>query len=531
MNRVRTCVAAATWSLTAAMTLAIGIGTLAAAEEKPALNFQLQRHVKDDQGQWRIAREMARWHPEETAVVICDMWDSHHCKHSARRVGEMAPRMNDLVNELRKRGCFVIHCPSDTMGFYKDYPGRKLAQSATPVKTEIPLQRWCHLDKDREGGLPIDDSDGGCDTPDEEQKQWLADLKAQGLNPSRPWTRQIKAIEIRDSDAITDSAEAYYLMRQMGIKNVMVMGVHTNMCVLGRPFSIRQMVYQGQNVVLVRDMTDAMYNPAKRPFVNHFRGKELVVEHIERHWCPTTTSAEFLGGQPFVFPRDKRPHVVFVIGEREYDTSRTLVQFAETELPDYRCTFVFADEKSPNDFPGLEALETADLLVLSVRRRTPVDRQLKQIRAYLDKGGPLVAIRTSSHAFSLRSGEPPKGHGDWPEFDAQVLGGNYHNHHGNKLKTIVWRESPKSNAHPILAGVPDGEFSVGSSLYKTSPIADSATLLMTGRVAGVEQHEPVAWTNQYKGSRVFYTSLGGPEDFKLPAFRKMLQNAVGWTLE
>ena len=148
-------------------------------------------------------------------------------------------------------------------------------------KTEIPLERWCYLDKTREGErLPIDDSDGGCDC-DPPRKNY------------RAWSRQHPAIEIAEQDAITDSGEAFYLMKQRGIQNVIVMGVHTNMCVLGRPFSIRQMVRQGQNVVLMRDMTDTMYNPAMAPFVSHFTGNDLIVEHIEQYWCPTITSTDF----------------------------------------------------------------------------------------------------------------------------------------------------------------------------------------------------------------------------------------------
>ena len=65
------------------------------------------------------------------------------------------------------------------------------------------------------------------------------------------------------------------------------MGVHTNMCVLGRPFGIRQMVNVGMNVVLARDLTDAMYDPREFPYVSHTRGTELVIEHIERFWCPS----------------------------------------------------------------------------------------------------------------------------------------------------------------------------------------------------------------------------------------------------
>ncbi len=502
-----------------------------ADETSAPLQFTVQDRVEKDNA-CRVRHRQVNWQPSETAVVICDMWDTHTCKNAAMRVAEMAPRMNEVVKRLRERGCLVIHCPSDTMDFYKDQPGRKLAQAAPPVETKIPLARWCKLDEQHENALPIDDSDGGCDTPADEQKIWRnAQITAE---PDRrwPWTRQIKTIEIEEGDAITDSAEAYYLMRERGIKNVVVLGVHTNMCVLGRPFSIRQMVYQGQNVLLMRDMTDAMYNPAMRPQVSHFRGTELVIEHIERHWCGTITSADVLeGAKPFVFSKDDRPHVALVIGEAEYQTNESLAAFAAKELPDYRCTFVLADEEDPNYFAGLEALESADLLFLSVRRRTLPTAQLKKIRAYVESKNPIVAIRTASHAFALRSGEPPKGHAVWPEFDRDILGGNYHNHHGTELKTFVER-APSAKDHPLLAGVPDKEFPVTTSLYMTSPLADTTTLLMTGRVdEGVEKAEPVAWTNNRDGQRVFYTSLGGPGDFENAAFRAMLKNAIVWSLK
>ena len=93
---------------------------------------------------------------------------------------------------------------------------------------------------------------------------------------------------------------------EIGLDNVIVMGVHANMCVLGRPFSIRQMVAQGKNVLLMRDMTDTMYNSEMRPFVNHFRGTDLVVEHVEKYWCPTVLSTDLVGGKPFRFADDKR---------------------------------------------------------------------------------------------------------------------------------------------------------------------------------------------------------------------------------
>jgi nicotinamidase-related amidase len=260
------------------------------------LTLQLQRlsETAPGNGQWQEVVTPARWKPQRTAVIICDMWDHHWCKGASARVAEMAPRMNQVVGALRQRGVLIIHCPSDTMKFYEGTPGRKLAQAAPKVTPKVPLQGWCSLDKVKEPPLPIDDSDGGCDDQPP-------------CPQGSPWRRQIATIEIRKGDAITDSAEAYNLMQQRGITNVIVMGVHQNMCVLGRPFAIRQMVYQGQNVVLVRDLTDSMYNSRSRPQVDHFTGNDLVRWHIEKYWCPTISSDQILGGQPFRFAADSRP--------------------------------------------------------------------------------------------------------------------------------------------------------------------------------------------------------------------------------
>ena len=91
-------------------------------------------------------------------------------------------------------------------------------------------------------------------------------------------------------------------MLQAGeIKNVILVGVHTNMCVLGRPFGLRQLAKNGVNVVLMRDLTDSMYNPKSWPHVSHAEGTALIISHIEQHVCPTITSDQFLGGEPFEF--------------------------------------------------------------------------------------------------------------------------------------------------------------------------------------------------------------------------------------
>lgn len=241
----------------------------------------------------KVVTEPVTLDPAQTALVICDMWDKHWCKSATRRVAELGPHVNDLANALRTKGAQIIHCPSDTMTYYKDHPGRKLAQAAPKVQTTIPLQNWCNLQTDHESNLPIDDSDGGC--PDDPQ-----------CKQGKAWSHQIDSIQIKDGDAITDSAEAFYLMKQKGIKNVLVCGVHENMCVLGRPFSIRQMVRQGQTVLLVRDLTDTMYNPRMRPYVDHFTGTDLMTAHIEKYWCTSITHDQIVGDKPFRFSEDQR---------------------------------------------------------------------------------------------------------------------------------------------------------------------------------------------------------------------------------
>jgi nicotinamidase-related amidase len=432
---------------------------------KVTIDLQLRRRVETEKnsGRYHTLTRQVQWDAAKTAVVICDMWDKHWCPGASARVAEMAPRMNQVVAEARKRGALIIHCPSDTMAFYKDTPQRKLAQAAPRIEPKVPLQNWCNLDPKKEGPLPIDDSDGGC---------------AESAKSSRVWSRQIDKIQIADADAITDSAEAYYLIRQRGIENIIVMGVHTNMCVLGRPFAIRQLTQQGLNVVLMRDLTDTMYNPAKSPIVSHFTGTDLVVEHIEKYWCPTVTSAALLGGKEFRFQADKRPHLVIIAAEDEYKTEATLPEFALKQLgKDFRVSFVFADAKDRHNLPGLEVVNEADVVLVSVRRRILPVQQLEVVRKFVSSGNGLVGIRTASHAFSPFGKEKiTEGLAAWPEFDKQVFGGNYTGHHANALKTTV-TIAPGAEGDPILDGVPR-KFASTSTLYKSQPLADGTSPLL-----------------------------------------------------
>lgn len=262
-------------------------------------SMELESGTKKEDGKYKAVLKTLHWAPDKTALVICDMWDRHWCKGAEARVAEMAPAMNNLVATARNLGVQIIHAPSTCVDFYKDTSQRKRATEASYVKAPVKLSTrerwgtaWCWPQDEREPSMPIDDSDMGCDCREKCE-----------IVP--PWTRQIRTIDIRDPDAITDNGqETYNLLTEGRIDNVILMGVHLNMCVLGRPFAIRQMVNVGKRVLLIRDMTDTMYNSRKKPFVNHFRGTDLVVEHVEKYWCPTIESTDFTRGAPFRFSED-----------------------------------------------------------------------------------------------------------------------------------------------------------------------------------------------------------------------------------
>jgi len=271
----------------------VSVSGLAQAEDTLKFTTRSRIETTKGSGEYQAVEKPVEWDPKKTAIIICDMWDKHWCKGATERVAEMAPVMNRVVNEARRRGVLIVHAPSETMDFYKDTPQRKRAQQAPGATPPSPIGAKKPL-TDKEGPLPIDDSDGGCD-----------DQPPCPSKPPYPWKREIAALQIAPEDAISDKGqEVYNLLQQRGIDNVLLMGVHANMCVLGRSFSIRQMVSLGKNVLLMRDLTDSMYCSRRRPFVNHFRGTDLVVEHIEKYWCPSVTSSSLTGQPPFRFKED-----------------------------------------------------------------------------------------------------------------------------------------------------------------------------------------------------------------------------------
>jgi nicotinamidase-related amidase len=258
---------------------------------RPAVAGTLRLHARRQEetapksGVFRVVERDLDWRVAETAIIICDMWEDHPCQMSAHRVDVMAPEVNRVISAARSLGVQIIHAPSDGMPHYAQTPARARLQRAPPVKPPFKLEMSCLLDPEREADYPIPNTTtikDGCDDP-----------VYGGDYPSS--RRQHAAIKIVGYDGVSDNgAEIYNFFEQIGIKNVVLMGVHTHHCILVRSFGIRQMVKLGKNVVLCRDLTDAMYDPRKPPYVSHARGTELAIEHIEKYWCPSIESGDLM---------------------------------------------------------------------------------------------------------------------------------------------------------------------------------------------------------------------------------------------
>jgi len=228
-------------------------------------------------GNWRVLNFDEQVPVNSTAIVICDMWDKHWCSGATARVEVLARKMAPLIDQARASGIQIIHAPSDVVDFYCQYPQR-IRILGIPATAPPPSLDWPNPP------LPIDDADGGCDTGDKFYKAW---------------SRENPAISVIGGDVISaDGKEIYSFLVQRGIKNLLIMGVHANMCILGRSFAIKQMTKWGIRCVLVRDLTDSMYNPQDRPYVSHDQGTELVIEYIEKYWCPSMISTDLAQALP-----------------------------------------------------------------------------------------------------------------------------------------------------------------------------------------------------------------------------------------
>ncbi len=272
------------------------------------IQLRSQRQMPSRPGEFESFVQQQAWNSSQTAIIVCDVWDYHHCLNAVRRIGQFVPRLNEVLKAARKQGVIIIHSPSDCMDAYALNPARQRAID-TPKSNFLPadIESWCSaIPTEENSTYPIDQSDGGEDDDLAEHAQWAMKLESIGRNPKMPWKQQTDLLTIDDTvDYISDrGGEVWNILQERNVTNVILVGVHTNMCVLGRPFGLRRMASGGKNVVLMRDMTDTMYNPKRWPYVSHFEGTRRIITHIERYVCPTISSDQIVGGTEFRFAGD-----------------------------------------------------------------------------------------------------------------------------------------------------------------------------------------------------------------------------------
>ena len=253
-------------------------------------------------------------------------------------------------------------------------------------------------------------------------------------------------------------------------------------------------------------------------------------------------------------------HIVFLAGDHEYRSEESLPQLARMLAKHYgfTCTVLFTldpktgfIEPGSSDMTGLSALRTADLLVIFLRFQDFPDAEMQHVVDYLDRGGPIVAFRTATHAFQIKRPESKFAKYTWNNKDAsyvggfgrQILGETWVSHYGANHKQSSRLVLEKSQAsHPILRGVKD--VWVQSGGYTADPIAGS-TVLAVGQIlngmtpdsppAEDKKLMPVAWVRTYQGAagksgRVFTTTHGASEDLLNEGFRRLSVNACLWAM-
>lgn len=257
----------------------------------------------------------------------------------------------------------------------------------------------------------------------------------------------------------------------------------------------------------------------------------------------------------------KGKHIVFLTGDEEYRSEDSMPQLAKILAVHhgFKCTVLFAinketgqiDPQTLDNIPGLEALDTADLMVMFLRFRELPDEQMKHIIDYTNSGKPIVGLRTSTHAFnytkhkdspyakySFQSKELSGGYG------RQVFGETWINHYGaHQKESTRGLIAEGMEKHPIVKGI-DSIWGESDVYALTTLTGDSKPLIMGQVLSGMDPNDkpnpdkklvPVAWTKTYTGekgktARVFTTTMGHSFDFKNEGFRRLMVNACYWAL-
>jgi type 1 glutamine amidotransferase len=256
----------------------------------------------------------------------------------------------------------------------------------------------------------------------------------------------------------------------------------------------------------------------------------------------------------------KGKRIVLVSGDEEYRSEQVLPQLARilSQRHGFDCTVLFAIDAATgaikpdqnDNIPGLEALDSADLMILFTRFRNLPDAQMKHIVDYVDSGRPVIAMRTATHAFDLKTSATYRRYSwnskEWDGgFGRQVLGETWIAHHGkHAVQSTRGVFVTGQEKHPILRGIQSGAIWVPTDVYKVRlPLPDGTQPLLLGEVlegmnptdapvAGKQNDPmmPVAWTRTYAGARIFTTTMGSAQDLLNPSFRRLLVNACYWAM-
>lgn len=258
----------------------------------------------------------------------------------------------------------------------------------------------------------------------------------------------------------------------------------------------------------------------------------------------------------------KGKHVVFVSGDEEYRSEEGLPQLAKilAKHHGFKCTVLFAigkngtiDPDTNNNIPNLQALRTADLLVILARFRDLPDYQMREVVDYVESGRPIVGLRTATHAFNIPAGKKFSKYSwtskEWDGgFGRQVLGETWISHHGNHGKESTRGVIAKgAEGHPVVRGIKDGDIWGPSDVYGVRlPLpGDSKPLVMGQVLSGMKPTDPpvtgkkndpmmpVAWVKTYTGekgkaARVFNTTMGASQDLLSEGLRRLIVNACYW---
>ena len=222
----------------------------------------------------------------------------------------------------------------------------------------------------------------------------------------------------------------------------------------------------------------------------------------------------------------KRPTVAVMVSDDHYDADTLLPPLIQRLGKENDWNVLIMHGNGGSTFPNIDVLEKIDVLVIYVRRLALPKEQLDAIKKYVNSGRGVVGLRTASHAFESKAKKLPEGCENWPEFDRDILGGNYHDHGKNELGSDVENVASLKDS-PILKDVaPDRWHSIGS-LYYTDPVKDDVTVYQIAS-SPQQQNLPLTWTRLRGKTRIAYTALGHQKDFEVEAFQNLLRNLVRW---